>query len=96
MLGSRVGFDPDTFSIIRDCHKLTFSMLTAVYNSYGQNGASRIVLADYASRKGLWFVGRKVETERQAAGVDLLIGTVTCVVQVLVIWIQLQMLGQWQ
>jgi len=35
MRGSRVAFDPDTFSIIRDCHKLTFSILTAVYNSYG-------------------------------------------------------------
>jgi hypothetical protein len=55
-----------------------------------------IVSGDYASRKVLWFVWRKVKTEPQAACVDLLIGMHSCIVLVLVIWIQLQMLGQWQ
>jgi hypothetical protein len=62
----------------------------------GQNAASRIVLTDYASLKSLWFVRRKVKTERQSGSIDLLIGMFSGVVHVLVIGIQLQMLGQWQ
>ena len=51
---------------------------------------------NHTSPEGLWFVRREVETERQAASVDLLVGAFSCVVLVLVVWIELKVLAQGQ